>query len=95
MANDGYSRQGNHFSSDETNSRIIQGNNFSGRVVESLQNAPPSGPDAPDIVWGDSVDGVSRGIVMPPMFQGGPSPVPRPRDIGFSTSEVVSPMQSE
>lgn len=92
MANDGHSRQGNPFSGDEINSRIIQGNNFSGTVVESLQNAPPSGPDAPDIVWGgdwrvprDAVDGSNRGII----------PMPRSRFTGYSTPEVTSPMQSK
>lgn len=92
MANDGYSRQGNYLSGDEINSRIIQGNNFSGTVVESLQNAPPPGLDAPDLVWGsnwrDAVDGAN-------VLQGSRAPVPRPRMAAYGTAEVISPMQSK
>ena len=92
MANNGYSRQGNYLSGDGINARITQGNNFSGTVVESLQNAPPAGPDAPDIVWGsdwrNAVDG-------PNVLQGGRAPVPRPRMAAYGTAEVISPMQSK
>lgn len=100
MDNGGYSRQGNPFPGDEINSRIIQGNNFSGTVVEALQNAPPAGPDAPDIVWGgdwrvsrDAVDGSNGGVIVPPRV-GVPAVMPRARVIGYSTPEVTSPMQS-
>ena len=81
MANDGYSRQGNPFSRGGINSRIIQGNNFSGTVIDSLS----SGPDGPDRVWG----------TPPPVVQGAPAPAPRTRVTGFGTYEVMSPMQSK
>ena len=90
MENDAYSRQGNYLSGGEINVRIIQGNNFTGTVVESL-NAPSFGSEAPNIWrsnWRDAVDGSN-------VPQRGHDPVPRPRIAAYDTSGVISPMQSK
>ena len=79
MADDGYSRQRIPFSR----------NNFSGRVIESVelqQNVSSSGPGTPDVYsWGTP----SRYV------QGPPAPESRPEVTGYSTYEVTSPMQSK
>ena len=79
MADDGYSRQRIPFSR----------NNFSGRVIESVelqQNVSSSGPGTPDVYsWGTP----SRYV------QGPPAPESRPQVTGYSTYEVTSPMQSK
>ena len=97
MANERYSSQRNYVSQYERNTGITQGNNFSGRVVESLQNAPPSGHDVQDIVWGphgvmnaprDTVDGmvVSHRTT---------STLSRSDVRSYRTSEMISPTESE
>lgn len=95
MANERYSSQRNYVSQYERNTGITQGNNFSGRVVESLQNAPPSGHDVQDIVWGphgvmnaprDTVDGmvVSHRTT---------STLSRSDVRSYRTSEMISPTE--
>lgn len=79
MADDGYSRQRIPFS----------GNNFSSRVIESVelqQNVSSSGPGTPNVYsWGTP----SRYVQGPPALES------RPQVTGYSTYEVTSPMQSK
>lgn len=90
-----YPRQENYLS-DEVNSRIVQGNNFSGTVLESV-GLGQDAPVAPNIGRGggwhvsqDMVDSSRSGV-----FQGGYAPVPRPRVLLYGTPEITSPMESK
>ena len=108
MANENFSRQQNSLSEDEINRRIIQENNFSGTVIDALQDVSTSSPDAPDLVWErplylrDTVDGPHGGITHMTM-QGSNRPVVRPRhfhgsinhDTPYRNPEVTTPVQSK
>lgn len=79
MADDRYSRQ-----------RIpLPRSNFTGRVIESVelqQNVSSSGPGTPDVY----------SLGAPPCYvQGPPAPESRHQVTGYSTYEVMSPMQSK
>lgn len=107
MANENFSRQQNSLPDDEINHRIIRENNFSGTVIDALQDVSASGPDAPDLVWHRRLP-VSRDAVDGPhtqqLTQGSNYPVARPRhshfqgsvnhDTSYSNPEVTTPVQS-
>ena len=109
MANENFSRQQNSYPENEVNHRIVQENNFSGTVIDELQDDSTSGPDAPDLVWGgrspsfrDIVDGPHSGIAHP-AIQGRNQPVARPRhfqgsvhrNTSYGNPEVTTPLQSK
>ena len=64
MSSNGHSSQETNYSQTERNRGIFRGNHFSGRVTESLHDAPVT--DAQDIVWDplngshDTVDGTGE-----------------------------------